>query len=54
MALLEVMDISVRFGDASKSRLEELLAVAQTYRGWTTRELADSLDRCVRAVIIQT
>jgi tetratricopeptide (TPR) repeat protein len=28
-----------------KERLEELLALAQTYRGWTLRELADSLGR---------
>ena len=28
-----------------KDRLEELLALAQTYRGWTLRELADVLGR---------
>lgn len=42
---------SALLGDASKERLEEMLAFARAYRGWTQRELAAFLDRDVHNLV---
>lgn len=39
------------FGDASRARMEELIAFAQAYHGWTQREIAAFLRRDVHNMI---